>query len=172
METGNELVKNSLHTTFEEVYRQSKAMVEQHQKSYEKNGEILSKYADGIAKIKTIELHDAFKKEGKNTLMDIYHDEQQMDKWRNSCTKGRQALKEKVLHFEGQVREMRPKMQEARQDRFFKLADVSRKQYFEKAQTIKYEKTPLIVSLMSAASDDLLQMHKHLDAFVAASPKE
>jgi hypothetical protein len=50
-------------------------LTERHQEIHTKNGDILRKYVDGIAKLKESELHEAFKTPKRKTLMDVYHDE-------------------------------------------------------------------------------------------------
>jgi len=32
------------------------------------------------------------RREGKNTLMDFYYEEAQMNKWRDSCVRGQESL--------------------------------------------------------------------------------
>ena len=86
--------------SFDSVVAGRKSMVDKHKEMHERNGETIRKYSEGISKIKKIDLHEAFRKDGKTKLMDVYHDELQMNKWRDSCIRQRQNLKDKVLSFE------------------------------------------------------------------------
>jgi hypothetical protein len=96
-----------------------------------------------------------------------------MNKWRDSCVRQRNNIKDKVDSFEHQVLGMKSKVQNFRQESgFLKLDVTSRKRVFEKLQSINDEKMPLILSLVSTCYEDLKQMHSHLDAFTAACPNQ
>jgi hypothetical protein len=62
---------------------------------YDGNKEILKLYVDGIADLKKYELHPVLRKEGKTHLIDIYYDEAQMNKWKDSCIRSNESLKTK-----------------------------------------------------------------------------
>ena len=53
--------------------------------------------------LKKIEVHQILKKDGKQTLMDFYYDETQMNKWRDSCKRTEESLKGKVDKFDKDI---------------------------------------------------------------------
>ena len=73
-------------TKTSEFLNSSKMMIRKKMTSVlTENEEVIKNYAQSIENLKRIEIHSLLKKEGKSTLMDIYYDEAQMNKWRDSC---------------------------------------------------------------------------------------
>ncbi len=49
------------------------------------------------------------RRDGKAVLMDFYYDEAQMNKWRDSCVRGQESLRQKVERFENAISLVRQK---------------------------------------------------------------
>jgi len=58
---------------------------------FDENKKILKLYQEGLQELKKIDLHPLLKKEGKKHLIDIYYEEKQMNKWRDSCIKANES---------------------------------------------------------------------------------
>jgi len=80
-----DFLKNTSAKTFERIYSSKKSIVKKFKELYENNQVTLKQYTEGLADLKKYELHQALKKENKQVLMDIYYNESQMNKWRDSC---------------------------------------------------------------------------------------
>lgn len=64
--------------------------------------------------MKKYELHNVLRKEGKNHLIDIYYDEQQMNKWKDSCVRSNESLKAKFEKVDKDFSLIRQRIQEKR----------------------------------------------------------
>jgi len=60
--------------------------------------------------LKKHELHPIFKREGKNFLCDIYYDESQMNKWRDSCVRTQDSVKVKLEKLHREIHQQRIKL--------------------------------------------------------------
>lgn len=94
--TALDQLKKSQGKTFDYYYSTKKHIVKQFSEVYEANLQVLKMYTEGINQLKKYELHPALKKENKNYLIDIYYDEAQMNKWRDSCVRSQDLTKAKV----------------------------------------------------------------------------
>ena len=63
--------------------------------------------------MKKIELHHAFKKENRNYLSDIYYDESQMNKWRDSCVRTQDCCRSKLEKLHREMHTFRNKISAA-----------------------------------------------------------
>ena len=99
--------------------------------------------------------------------MDIYYDEKQMNKWRDSCVKGQESYKLKVERFEKEIQSLRSQILEKRSYEGSSTDDTLVKELFRKIENNVAEKEPLIISLISTAFEDLKLIHKNLNVFCA-----
>jgi hypothetical protein len=69
----------------------------------ELNKQILKNYDEAIMELKRFEVHSVLRKDGKQTLMDFYYDEAAMNRWRDSCKRTEESLKNRVEKFEKEI---------------------------------------------------------------------
>jgi hypothetical protein len=69
----------------------------------ELNKQILKNYDEAIMELKRFEVHSVLRKDGKQTLMDFYYDEAAMNRWRDSCKRTEESLKNRVDKFEKEI---------------------------------------------------------------------
>ena len=127
-------------------------------------------YSEGISTLKKYELHQAFKKSGKNYLMDIYYEESQMNKWRDSCLRGQENLKVKFDKYEKECPQARAVLQEKKLSTNMNSEMVKNRDFYQTVEQIVAEKEPLIISLISTVYEDLQTIHTHLNAFCSPDP--
>jgi hypothetical protein len=99
-----DLLKKSVGRTTETVldYTQN-VMKKKLAEQIEANRQTLKHYEESIYALKRIEVHQILKKDGKQTLMEFYYDETQMNKWRDSCKRTEESLKGKVEKFDKDI---------------------------------------------------------------------
>lgn len=150
------MYKNSLRKKFQEVY--------------ERNKEILKVYSEGISDLKKYELHPVLKKEGKKHLIDIYYDEQQMNKWRDSCIRSNESAKMKFEKADKDFSMARVKLAEKRSSSDIYSDESRYKELNHKIQAMMNDVEPLIMSIISTAYDDLKSIHDNLNTFCKSDP--
>jgi hypothetical protein len=48
-------------------------------------------------------VHSVLRKDGKQTLMDFYYDEAAMNRWRDSCKRTEESLKNRIDKFDKEI---------------------------------------------------------------------
>ena len=133
---------------------------------------ILKNYNEGISDLKKYDVHPVLRKDGKQTLMDFYYDEAQMNKWRDSCIRGQESLKNKVERFEKEIQSVKAKsITQITSSQGDLVDEVKVKEVNKRLQNNISEKEPLIISILSTVFEDLKEMHRHLAVFCAPEPK-
>ena len=65
--------------------------------------EVRKTYDDAILELKKFEVHSVLRKDGKQTLMDFYYDEAAMNRWRDSCKRTEESLKNRIDKFDKEI---------------------------------------------------------------------
>ncbi len=60
-------------------------------------------YDEAILELKKFEVHSVLRKDGKQTLMDFYYDEAAMNRWRDSCKRTEESLKNRIDKFDKEI---------------------------------------------------------------------
>lgn len=164
---GIEIQRRSVVKTVEHLFQAFKSS---HKKRFtdqlEVNNAILKAYGEGINELKKYEVHASLKRDGKQTLMDFYYDEAQMNKWRDSCLRSQESLKKKVETFERESASLRSK---------FTIAptltlEEKHRDLQKRLESLVNEKEPLIISILSTVYEDLRELHRYLGIFCGAEP--
>jgi archaellum component FlaC len=101
--------------------------------------------------------------------MDFYYDESQMNKWRDSCVRGQESLKNKVERFEKEIAGMRSKYGTT-QATGNMVEESKCRELQGRLEAIVSEKEPLIISIISTVYEDLKEIHKKLSVFCSPDP--
>jgi len=168
-----EHVRRSVHRTVEILSSHSKNVVKKRLiDQLEANRQTIRKYDESIAELKRYEVHQAFRKDGKQVLMDFYYDEAQMNKWRDSCKRSEESLKAKVEKFDKDVTSAKAKYGNVPVPASSNGSDeIKCKELLKKLENIMSEKEPLIISIISTVYEDLKDIHRYLGVFCAVDPK-
>lgn len=100
--------------------------------------------------------------------MDFYYDEQQMNKWRDSCIRTQDSFKMKVEKFDKDFAQIRAKYLE----HLTTLTCEDGKQLYKRLEAITTEKDPLLLSIVSTVYEDLKELHKYLNVFCGVMPSD
>ena len=103
-------------------------------------------------------------------MIDIYYDEQQMNKWRDSCIRGNDSLKVKFDKLEKDFTNLRSKVLDRRQSDQASLDEQRHKSLFKKIESVVNEVEPLVLSMISTVFEDLKELHRNLNIFCSSDP--
>lgn len=167
---ASDLMKKSANRTFDNMLTQKSNLRKRGGELFEANKEIMRSYSDGVQELKKYELHPALRKENKQCLIDIYYDEQQMNKWRDSCIRGNDSLKVKFEKLEKDFTQLRSKVFDRRQQDYGSIDEQRHKVLFKKVESVANEVEPLVISMISTIFEDLKELHRNLNVFSSSDP--
>jgi hypothetical protein len=106
-------LQKTIQRTYDQLYAAKNTLRQKGLDTYAQNRQILVQYVEGLEELKKYELHPALQREGKRHLIDVYYDEAQMNKWRDSCVRSNESLKAKLEKIDRSYSTMRVPVQEA-----------------------------------------------------------
>ena len=109
-------------------------------------------------------------KEGKKYLKDIYYDETQMNKWRDTCVTSNDSLKAKLDKLDKDFQVARAKIMERRVADTSSLDEGKQSELMKQIQAIVQETEPLIMSIISTVFENLKEMHRNLNLLCSSDP--
>ena len=99
-----DLLKKSQTKTVDHLFNHSKnTMKKRLTERLDTNKQILKNYDDAISELKKFEVHSVLRKDGKQTLMDFYYDEAAMNRWRDSCKRTEESLRNRIDKFDKEI---------------------------------------------------------------------
>ncbi len=104
--------------------------------------------------------------------MDFYYDEAAMNRWRDSCKRTEDSLKNKIDKFDKEISAAKLKQQNSQLSPSQSTDEQKSKELFKRLESIISEKEPLIISIISTVYENLKNIHKHLNVFCAVDPNK
>jgi hypothetical protein len=171
--TAQDLVRRSVPRTLEALHIHIKNVLKKRfVDQLEANRQTIRNYEESIAELKRYEVHSAFRKDGKQYLMDFYYDEAQMNKWRDSCKRSEESLRGKFDKFEKDVTNAKMRYGNSAIISNSNGSDEMKcKEILKRLEHVMSEKEPLIISIISTVYEDLKDIHRYLGVFCAVDPK-